>query len=275
MTLKTTLAALALAALSSTAYASAEPEDVTAAINNDQTQDSVSLPGMQPAAGDDTLTSPSDTATPTLNTTSPSVNNPLPASSTAASSDAVASGKMAMRRLWEDHLSYTRNFIISELGGLKDLSAVQDRLMKNQEDIGAAIKPYYGDEAGDKLASLLRDHVSAVAEVVKAAKGRDTKAVDDAQAKAGSNADDIAAFLAKANPNWNKDDLAGLLHKHLDLLTAQVTSRLKKDWKSDIDAYDQGEDQMMSFADTLVDGIAKQYPDKFGGPAALQPSSGP
>src|SRR5262245_59977662 len=62
-----------------------------------------------------------------------------------------------MRRLWDNHVIYTRNFIISALAGWPDVPAVTDRLLRNQDDIGGAIKPIYGDEAGTKLAALLRD----------------------------------------------------------------------------------------------------------------------
>ena len=54
-----------------------------------------------------------------------------------------------------------------------------------------------------------------------------------------------------------------MLHKHLDFLTTQVISRLKKNWKADVDAYDKGEDHMIRFADVLSEGIIKQFPDKF------------
>ena len=52
---------------------------------------------------------------------------------------------MAMRKLWEDHVTYTRNFIISSLAGLEDAGAVAERLLRNQDDIGNAIKPLYGE----------------------------------------------------------------------------------------------------------------------------------
>ena len=76
---------------------------------------------------------------------------------------------MAMRKLWEDHITYTRNYIISALAGLEDTGKVAGRLLKNQDDIGDAIKPIYGDEAGKKLSALLRDHILMATEVVKAA----------------------------------------------------------------------------------------------------------
>jgi hypothetical protein len=171
--------------------------------------------------------------------------------------------RMAMRKLWEDHITWTRNYIISALADLDDAGKVAERLLKNQDDIGGAIKPIYGDEAGKKLASLLRDHILIAAEVVKAAKMGNNEELTKANKKWESNADDIAAFLSGANPNWPKQDLVNMLYKHLALTTGEVVSRLKKDWVADIDYYDKGHVHILMLADALTDGILKQFPDKF------------
>lgn len=171
--------------------------------------------------------------------------------------------KMEMRKLWEDHITYTRNYIISALADLPDGDAVATRLLKNQDDIGDAIKPYYGADAGKKLSALLRDHIMIATEVVKAAKGGDKKQLEDAQAKWSLNGKDIAAFLSDANPNWDRRDLEKMLQKHLDLTTGEVVGRLTKDWVKDIKAYDEGHIHMLMFADMLSNGIIKQFPAKF------------
>ena len=170
--------------------------------------------------------------------------------------------RSAMRKLWEEHIVYTRNYIISALADLEDVNAIAGRLLKNQDDTGDAIKPYYGEEAGKKLAALLRDHIMIAAEVVKAAK-TDNKELVTVQTKWSANTDDIAAFLGSINPNWAGNDMRAMLHKHLEYVTGEVVSRLKKDWAADIDAYDQGHRHMLTFADMLTDGIVKQFPDKF------------
>lgn len=181
----------------------------------------------------------------------------------AADLKSVADVKSDMRKLWEDHITYTRNYIISALAGLPDTDTIANRLFRNQDEIGTAIKPYYGDAAGNKLAALLKDHISIAAEVVKAAKAGNNDQLAEQQKKWGANADDIAKFLSGANSNWKEADLKNMLHRHLDLTTAEVTSRLKKDWVADEKAYDDGHVHMLMFSDALTEGIAKQYPDKF------------
>ena len=155
-------------------------------------------------------------------------------------SDDEAELKAAMRRLWEDHIIYTRNHIISALADLSDKEAVAKRLLKNQDDIGDAIKPYYGTQAGQKLAALLRDHILIATEVVTAAKVSNKKQLNAQQKKWSANGKDIAAFLSGANPNWSKESLEPMLQKHLDLTTGEVVGRLKKDWAADIKSYDDG-----------------------------------
>ncbi|MBF0483121.1 MAG: glycosyltransferase [Candidatus Omnitrophica bacterium] len=171
--------------------------------------------------------------------------------------------RLAMRKLWEDHIVYTRNYIISALSDLGDVDAIAGRLLKNQDDIGDAIKPYYGEDAGKKLSALLREHIMIATEVVKAAKMDNKVELDKANKKWNANADDIAVFLSGANPNWAKQDLTAMLYKHLVLTTGEVVSKLKKDWAADINYYDEGHMHMLMFADMLTDGIEKQFPEKF------------
>jgi len=171
--------------------------------------------------------------------------------------------RTSMRKLWEDHITWTRNYIISSLADLEDTGKVAERLLKNQDDIGMAIQPVYGYDAGMKLASLLRDHILVATEVVKAAKAGNNEELTAANKKWYANADDIAVFLSGANPNWSKKDLTDMLYKHLELTTGEVVSRLKKDWQADIDFYDKGHEHMLMFADVLTIGILKQFPKKF------------
>jgi hypothetical protein len=184
------------------------------------------------------------------------------AAATGHTPSAVALGN-AMRQLWEEHIVYTRNFIISALADLGDTDKVAERLLRNQDDIGNAVKPFYGEEAGKKLAALLRDHILIAADIVKAAKAGNDDGVAGGQKRWHANADDISTFLAGANPNWPKATLTDMLYKHLDFTTAEVVSRVKKDWPADIDAYDKGHAHMLMFADALTSGIVRQFPKKF------------
>lgn len=178
-------------------------------------------------------------------------------------SKAACELRMAERRLWIDHVSWTRNFIVSDLASLDDKGPVLERLLRNQDDIGNSIKSYYGEEAGNKLAALLREHIELAGKVVDAAKTGNKPDLEKYNKLWYENADEIAKFLSSANPNYSYKVLKDMLFKHLQFVTDQAVARINKDWKADIEAYDKGEDHMIHFADILVDGIIKQFPQKF------------
>ena len=171
--------------------------------------------------------------------------------------------KQAMRRLWMDHTVYTRLYITSAFADLPDAQTVAGRLLRNQEDIGNAIVPYYGKDAGNKLTDLLKQHIMIATEVVAAAKSGDQKKFGEADNKWVANADDIAAFLSAANPNWPKKDAADLLHLHLQLIKEFATARLSKNYAEDIKKLDEYFTEGMLIADTLSEGVIKQFPNKF------------
>lgn len=195
------------------------------------------------------------TATRTM-TGSPTVDKP--------DSTKQAAFQAAMRKLWEDHITWTRVFIISAAADLPDKATATDRLLQNQVDIGNAIKPYYGDAAGEKLTALLKEHITTAAEVVAAAKANDTAKMADANKRWFANADAIATFLSMANPkNWPSADMTKMMHEHLNMTTAEVVARLHGDWAADVKAYDNVHEQILHMADMLSAGIVNQFPQKF------------
>lgn len=171
--------------------------------------------------------------------------------------------KMAERKLWIDHVLWTRSFIVSDLASLEDKEPVLERLLKNQDDIGNSIKPYYGKEAGDKLAALLRDHIKLAGQVVDAAKSGKKRDLEKYNKLWYENADEIANFLSSVNPKYSNKVLKDILYRHLQLVTEQAVNRLNKDWKKDIEAFDEGEDHMIKFAYIIAEGIIRQFPQKF------------
>ncbi len=169
-----------------------------------------------------------------------------------------------MRKLWEDHITWTRLYIVDALADLPAKKLTADRLVLNQVDIGNAVKPYYGDAAGRKLTSLLKDHVHIAAEVIAAAKSGDTAKQNEAVNRWYTNSDDIADFLCGLNPhNWPAANMKVMLREHLDTTTDEVTAELTQDWAGDIRAYDELHGQILMMADVLSAGVIKQFPDKF------------
>ena len=183
---------------------------------------------------------------------------------TAASRIDRAAFHDAMRELWEDHIVWTRMVIV---GVVDDVPGTQDavaRLLANQDDIGDAIQPFYGAEAGEELSTLLREHITGAADLLAAAKaGSDTTAAAEAWY---ANADSIARFLSTANPDaWPLEEMKAMMRDHLDLTLDEALARFAGDYAADIAAYDAIHHQILHMADMLSDGIVAQFPTQFRG----------
>jgi len=164
-----------------------------------------------------------------------------------------------MRKLWEDHVVWTRMVIVSAIAGTPDLDAATQRLLANQDDIGDAIVPYFGFDAGARLTELLREHILIAATILGAAKAGDSDGLNAALAAWYVNSDEIAAFLHRANPrSWPLGHMKAMMREHLDLTLAEATARLTGDWAADVAAYDQVHDAILLMSDMIADGLLKQ-----------------
>ena len=169
-----------------------------------------------------------------------------------------------MRKLWEDHIVWTRQFIVSSIADLPDAGTAASRLLRNQNHIGNAIKPFYGDAAGEQLTSLLRDHILIAADLLTAAKEGDSAAVEEASERWDDNGRDIADFLAAANPrHWARAEMRSMMAEHLEWTLAEATARLSEDWDADVAAYERIHRDILHMADMLSRGIIAQFPKKF------------
>jgi hypothetical protein len=187
------------------------------------------------------------------------------AHSEADVSPSQAALRSDMRVLWEDHVTWTRLAIISLTTGSPDTQATVGRLLRNQVDIGNAVKPFYGKAAGNALTAKLREHILIAADVIAAAKAGDQTKLAGAQARWRSNANDIAALLASVNPRyWPLARLKAEMAKHLALTTQEVVARLQGRWVADVAAYDKVHDHILHMSDLLANGLVKQFPNRFG-----------
>jgi hypothetical protein len=168
-----------------------------------------------------------------------------------------------MRELWADHVNWTRSYIVAALSGDPSATSALNRLMKNQEDLGNAIVPYYGAAAGSRLTDLLKDHIRIAGDLVAAAKANDNAKVADADRRWHQNAEDLATFLSGANPNWSRSDLLNMLNEHLALTTSEATLRLQGKWSEDTANFDRIFDQAMMMADALSNGVIRQFASRF------------
>jgi hypothetical protein len=182
----------------------------------------------------------------------------------AAMTEAQAAFHDQMRKLWEDHVTWTRLAIVTFADGSAGFDATAARLMKNQEDIGDAIAPFYGQDAGARLTALLKDHIAIAVELLQAAKAGDNEAFLAAKTAWYANANDIADFLAQANPRyWPQDTMRAAMKGHLDQTLAEASHELTGEYTQSVADYDEIHHHILGMADVLSNGIIRAFPSRF------------
>lgn len=176
--------------------------------------------------------------------------------------------KMAQRDLYVQHIFWVRDLVIAtRLGEKGAVSEADEYGLKNAKAIGESIAPIYGQAAGDKFATLFTGHYMAVKGYMTAAFANNFKGSSAlkkaALDKLTKNADEIAAFVSSANPNLPKATVYGLLVTHAQQHIMAIEATAKKDWAGEADMWDPMVKHVYTIADSLAEGIAKQFPDKF------------
>jgi hypothetical protein len=169
-----------------------------------------------------------------------------------------------MRALWEAHGTWTERAIVDFVGGLPDTRLVVARLLRNQTDIGNAVKPYYGTAAGNQLTRLLMGHINAAVGVLTAARSGKAHAVATAKAAFYANGNEVAAFLHAANPrHWALADMQTMMRVHLNQVIALAVDQLDGHYAAAIGLYDVYIGHIIDMADMLSTGIMEQFPARF------------
>jgi hypothetical protein len=168
---------------------------------------------------------------------------------------------LAMRDLWSQHMEWTYAAVTAFVSDSPGFDASVDRLLRNQKDIGNAIKPFYGKAAGNELTKLLTEHIQLAVPVLVAAKKGDSDALDTAVADWYANARQVGSFLAKANPAWK--GARKMLKVHVTQTVAYASDQLQGDYAKSIADYDEAEEHMLMLADQLSAGIIEEFPGRF------------
>lgn len=175
------------------------------------------------------------------------------------------STQMAERDLWVDHIFWVRSVVVAKADGNRNAEMEADKqVVANAKKLAGVLEPFYGKPANEKLFNLLAGHYGAIKEYLTATiPSPNTEKQKMATDKLTTNAVEIATFLSSANPNLPKDTLVSLLSAHGGHHVAQINEIQKKDFAAEARTWDDMKKHMYVLSDTLVNGIAKQFPDKF------------
>lgn len=170
----------------------------------------------------------------------------------------------ALRDLWVGHVFWVRNVVVSTFAGNQPAAAVAEQeVVANAKQIAAAIEPYYGKDASEKLFGLLAGHYGAVKQYLEATVAGNKAKQDAAFKSLSGNATEIARFLSGANPNLPFDTLNGLLLAHGGHHVQQIQQVQSKQYAQEAQTWDAMKNHMYVIADALAAAIAKQFPKQF------------
>lgn len=164
-----------------------------------------------------------------------------------------------LRRLWTEHVVWTRFFIVSTVFDLPDLQNVTQRLLQNPHDFAELLSPLYGKQKAMKFEKLLTDHLLIAAALVNAAKANNSAEVEKQRELWYANSSEIASFLAEINPFWNERVWQDLLFDHLRMTEDEAVQILTGQYEQSIKTFDDIQKEALVMADTMTLGIIKQF----------------
>ncbi len=183
---------------------------------------------------------------------------------TATASDLRA----ALTSLLGEHTYLAASATGAALGGRQaEFQAAAAALDANSVDLSKAIGSVYGADAESGFLAGWRNHIGLFVDYTTGVATKDKAKTDKAVNDLVAYAEGFGIFLSQANPNLPKDAVTSLVKEHILTLKAVVDAQAAGDQAGAYNALRHAYGHMDMIAGPLAGGIAKQFPDKFGGSA--------
>jgi len=163
------------------------------------------------------------------------------------------------RKLWEQHVMWTRSLIISKVDKLSDADVVTARLLRNPRDMGNELRPFFKQSSIDIFVKLFEEHLLIAAKLVDAAIAGNSQLVNQLDREWFRNADEIAQLMHEFFPSESKESWQTMMHEHLRLTKKEAVLRIGKKHQEDVAIYDIIEAQALGMADMIASGIIREF----------------
>ena len=165
----------------------------------------------------------------------------------------------AFRKLWEQHILWTRIVISDIVFEIPERDFAITRLLRNPDDFGKQLSQFYGSSFGRDFGALMYDHLTIAAELVHAVKSGNEERFEELNRKWFKNADDMARALTSVNPYWDFETWQKMLYEHLDLVLKEATLFINCQLEENVLLFDKMEQQALEMADMMTKGIINQF----------------
>lgn len=196
--------------------------------------------------------------------TLPATADPAPAARTAAAA-APAAPKLqaALRTLWQDHVTRTRDYALAvKAGDARRSATAEQAVVANAKQLADAVAGFYGAAAGERQLALLAGHWNAVKALTQAQRASDSAALSRARQALTRNAGELADFLSGANPYLPRDTVNALLVAHGGHHMDQVSRIMRGDAAGEQATTKAMRTHMDTIADAMAAALARQFPHK-------------
>jgi hypothetical protein len=170
---------------------------------------------------------------------------------------------LQMRTLWQENALWTRLAIVSGIQESEDRDVVLERLMRNYGDMAEAISPYFGNESADEYGDLIEGHLQKAIDFAAAAREKDSPTQEEVSDEWYENADETARFENSTIPKLSFIERRAMWFELINLTKNETVQVLDKDYAASIDTFDRIEEQASIMADSLAEGIIRQFPERF------------
>ena len=160
----------------------------------------------------------------------------------------VALTSEAMRASYDDHAIST---------------AAIDELDKNSQELAGIIGKFYGEEPKATFLKQWRDHITFFINYTVSTKNDDKEGKEQALSDLEEYSQKSAEFFAGLNSSLGVDSLKSLFADYRDIMIESANDYKDGDYSGSLDKQSQAYSQAGKLADTLSDGMSKQFPDKF------------
>lgn len=158
---------------------------------------------------------------------------------------------------------WTRMLLISIAENLKDLEAIQARLLRNPKDIADVFRRFYGNAVANRIQQLLTEHLTIGKDLIVALKNKSQEEAKKLNTKWYQNADEMAEAFSNINPFYPREEIRNMLYEHLRLTTNEVNNRLQGNYAEDINSYDMVQKEILRMSQFFVNGIVRQFQNLF------------
>jgi hypothetical protein len=154
-----------------------------------------------------------------------------------------------------------------------DANAALGSLERNSADLADAIGRIFGAEARDAFADVWTQHVETYVHYIEAVRTGDASARQMALASLHRYHVTLAEFLHRAIPGLGQAQIEDMIGHHVSALISQVDAAAAGDQVRAVTVTREAYSQMFVVGDVLGNGIADQFPKRFGDVKKIPPTN--